>query len=191
MPRWDGETVLTTERLRLRTFRLEDLPIYGAMNEHPDVYRYLGGEPLSRQDSDEIAAWANEVYERDRMGLLAVERLEDRRFLGMCGLHHQSSMPDDVEVAWRLAHEHWGRGYATEAATAWLDYGFDVLGLPEIISMTDADNDRSLAVMRRLGMRFDRIDEIEDEGVLFEALIYVVTADEWRAHRSEVRPRSR
>jgi RimJ/RimL family protein N-acetyltransferase len=125
------------------------------------------------------------------MGLLAVERLDDRRFLGMCGLHHQSSMPDDVEVAWRLAHEHWGRGYATEAATAWLDYGFDVFGLPEIISMTDADNDRSLAVMRRLGMRFDRIDEIEDEGVLFEALIYVVTADEWRAHRSEVRPRSR
>ena len=191
MPRWDGVTVLTTERLTLRTFRREDLPLYASLNAHPDVVRYLGGAPLSRRDSDEIAEWANEVNERERIGLIAVERTADGTFLGMCGLHHQSSMPDHVEVAWRLAPEYWGHGYATEAATAWLDYGFDVLNLTEIISMTDAANDRSLAVMRRLGMRFDRIEEIEDEGVLFEALIHVITADEWRERRPDLRPPSR
>jgi RimJ/RimL family protein N-acetyltransferase len=180
MPRWDGTVVLTTDRLVLRTFRLDDLPQYAALNAHPEVVEFLGGEPLTREDSDEIAEWANDVWEHDRMGLLAVERREDERFLGMCGLHHQSSMPDDVEVAWRLAREHWGNGYATEAATAWLDYGFQTLELPEIISMTDLDNERSLAVMRRLGMRYDRTEKIEDEGIVFEAMIHVITADEWR-----------
>ena len=183
MTRWDGTVVRTTDRLVLRTFRLDDLPHYAALNADPEVVRYLGGAPISREDSDEIAAWANDVYERERMGLLAVERRSDGRFLGMCGLHHQSSMPDDVEVAWRLAPEHWGNGYATEAASEWLEYGFDVLGLPEIISMTVADNDRSLAVMRRLGMRFDRAEQIEDEGILFDGLIHVIAADEWRTSR--------
>jgi len=183
MTRWDGTVVLTTDRLLLRTFRLDDLPSYAALNADPEVARYLSG-PLTREASDEIAAWANDKYERDRMGLIAVERRAGGRFLGMCGLHRQSSMPDDVEVAWRLAHEHWGNGYATEAATAWLDYGFDTLGLSEIISMTDVDNHRSLAVMRRLGMHFDREEQIEDGGVLFDALIHVIAADEWRARRA-------
>jgi RimJ/RimL family protein N-acetyltransferase len=89
---------------------------------------------------------------REELGLLAVERREDGAFLGMCGLHHQESYPDDVEVAWRLAREHWGQGYATEAATGWLDHGFGTLNLPRVISMTDPPNLRSLAVMRRLGM---------------------------------------
>jgi RimJ/RimL family protein N-acetyltransferase len=183
MARWDGTVVLRTDRLLLRTFRLDDLPHYAVLNAHPEVAKYLGGT-LTQEDSDEIAEWANEVYELDHMGLLAVERREDGRFLGMCGLHHQSSMPKDVEVAWRLAHEHWGNGYATEAATAWLDYGFDTLGLPEIISMTDEANERSRAVMRRLGMRFDRVQQIQDEGIAFDALIHVLTADEWRSQRS-------
>jgi RimJ/RimL family protein N-acetyltransferase len=96
--------------------------------------------------------------------LLAVERTDDGVFLGMCGLHHQSSYPDDVGVAWRLAREHWGKGYATEAATAWLDHGFGTLGFPRIISITDLLNVRSLAVMQRLGMTFDHEAQIEDGG---------------------------
>jgi hypothetical protein len=90
-----------------------------------------------------------------RTGLLAIERREDGVFLGICGLHHQQSFPDDVEVAWRLAREHWGRGYATEAATAWVDHAFRALHLPRVISIADRPCMRSLAVMRRLGMVFD------------------------------------
>ncbi|HVD68090.1 MAG TPA: GNAT family N-acetyltransferase [Actinomycetota bacterium] len=101
-------------------------------------------------------------------------------FLGMCGLHHQSSFPDDVEVAWRLAREHWGKGYATEAATAWLDHGFGTLEFPRIISITELQNVRSLAVMQRLGMTFDHEAQIEDEGDVFDAVIYSITAGSWR-----------
>ena len=163
MVEWNGTVVLTTPRLLLRTFRRDDLPLYAALNADPEVARYLGG-PLSRQDSDDIAEWAQECYAREGLGLLAVERRRDGAFLGMCGLHHQQSYPDDVEVAWRLAYEHWGRGYATEAATGWLDHGFGTLGLPRVIAITDPPNLRSLAVMRRLGMVFDHEAEVEDNG---------------------------
>lgn len=183
MVEWNGTVVLTTPRLTLRTFRRDDLPHYAALNADPEVARYLGG-PLTREHSDEIAEWANQVHEEEGIGLLAVERREDGAFLGMCGLHHQASIPDEVEVAWRFAHEHWGNGYATEAATAWLDHAFDTLGLPRVISITDEPNTRSLAVMRRLGMTFDRAEMIEDEGIMFDAVVYVITTEQWRARRS-------
>jgi RimJ/RimL family protein N-acetyltransferase len=181
MASWNGTVVLTTPRLLLRTFRRDDLPHYAALNADPEVVRYLGGEPLSRQHSDEIAEWANEVHEEEGIGLLAVERREDGVFLGMCGLHHQESYPDDVEVGWRLAYEHWGQGYATEAAAAWLDHAFGSLDLPRVISITDPPNVRSLAVMRRLGMTFDHAAQITDEGIAFDAVIYSITAAQWRA----------
>ena len=184
MVRWDGQVVLTTPRLILRTWREDDLPHYAALNADPEVVKYLGG-PLTREHSDSIAQWAQHVYETEGIGLLAVERREDGAFLGMCGLHHQYSVPDEVEVAWRLAHEHWGHGYATEAATAWLDHGFDTLGFPKIISITDPPNTRSLAVMRRLGMTFEREAQIEDEGEVFDAVIHSITAERWRARRAE------
>jgi len=176
---------MRTDRLVLRPFRDADLPLYAALNADPKVAEWLGG-PLSREDSDDIALWANARWEADRLGLLAVERAADGAFLGMCGLHRLRDRPGDVEVGWRLAYEHWGHGYATEAATAWLDYGFDVLGLPRIISVTDEPNLRSLAVMRRLGLTFLENDQITDNGQIFDAVVYAVTAAEWRARRAAV-----
>lgn len=176
---WGGTVVLTTPRLTLRTFRQDDLPLYAALNADPEVVQYLGGEPLTRRHSDEIAEWANQVHEEEGIGLLAIERTADGSFLGMCGLHHQESYPDDVEVGWRLAHEHWGHGYATEAATAWLDHAFGPMGLDRVISITDLPNVRSLAVMRRLGMTLDHEAEIQDEGITFQAVIYSITAEQW------------
>jgi RimJ/RimL family protein N-acetyltransferase len=177
---WDGTLVRTTPRLLLRTFRRDDLPHYAALNADPEVVRYLGG-PLTRQDSDDIAAWAQELHAREGLGLLAVERRGDGAFLGMCGLHHLQSYPDDVEVAWRLAREHWGQGYATEAATGWLDHAFGVLGLPRVISITEPPNLRSLAVMRRLGMVFDHQAEVEEDGAVFQAVVYAITKAQWRS----------
>jgi RimJ/RimL family protein N-acetyltransferase len=113
--------------------------------------------------------------------VVAVERREDGVFLTMCGLHHQRSYPDDVEVAWRLAREHWGHGYATEAATGWLDHGFGALRLPRVISMTDPPNRRSLAVMGRLGMVFDHEAEVEDMGMVFQAVVYAITREQWHS----------
>jgi RimJ/RimL family protein N-acetyltransferase len=180
---WRGESLLKTPRLTLRTFREDDLPLYAALNGDPEVARWLGG-PIDRSHSDAIAEYAEESYERQGIGLLAIERAADGAFLGMCGLHHQSSYPDDVEVAWRLAREHWGYGYATEAATGWLDHAFGTIGLPRIISITERLNARSLAVMQRLGMTYDHEAQVEDEGQLFDAVIYSITDRRWLARRA-------
>ena len=108
MTDWGGVQIAVTPRLIIRTFTEHDLPVYAALNADPEVYRWLSGQPLSREDSDDTAAWAQELFATEGIGLLAVERQEDGEFLGMCGLHHQESYPDEVEVAWRLARESTG-----------------------------------------------------------------------------------
>jgi RimJ/RimL family protein N-acetyltransferase len=177
----EGVVALTTDRLTLRTFRAADLPLYAALNADPEVGQYLGG-PASQDYSNEIAAWANECYATSGLGLLAIERTGDQLFLGMCGLHEQDWYPDDIEIGWRLARAHWGHGYATEAAEAWLDHAFGALDLPRVISIADTDNLRSVAVMQRLGMTFDHHATLPDEetGEPFESVIYSTTAGEWR-----------
>ena len=177
---WAGTVVATTPRLVLRTFRDEDLPLYAALNADPLVVRYLGGSPLRREYSDDIAAWAQESFARQGFGLLAVERRSDGVFLGMCGLHRHSSHRDEVEVAWRFASGYWDNGYATEAATGWLDHGFGDLALDHVISMTDEPNRPSQAVMHRLGMVYDRDIEIVEDGERLTALVHVISAGEWR-----------
>jgi RimJ/RimL family protein N-acetyltransferase len=175
---WSGAVVLETARLVLRTFRSADLAPYAALNADPDVMRYLGGV-ISPAESDDIAAWAQETYAAHRMGLLAIERRTDGVFLGMCGLHHVHWYPD-IEIGWRLAREYWGNGYATEAAAAWLEYGFEMLALPRVISIADVPNSRSIAVMKRLGMTLDHEAELEVDALRFVAAVYAITADRWR-----------
>ena len=184
---WAGEVVLTTPRLSLRTFRRDDVPLYAELNRDSEVVEFLGGEALSAEHTEEIAEWANGLYAREGIGLLAVERREDTRFLGMCGLHHLSAYPDDIEIAWRFARQHWGHGYATEAASAWLDYGFTTKGFARVISVTEPPNVRSLAVMRRLGLTFDHKARISEEGETFDAVIYSIEAQTFRqTHRGEL-----
>ncbi len=174
----------TTDRLVLRPFRDTDLEPWVAMNTDPEVMKYLGGKPLSREESEAITTGVNQRYETDGTGFLAIERRSDGAFLGACGLQREPWYPDDMELGWRLAREYWGHGYATEAASSWMAYGFTELELPRIISITDTPNERSIAVMRRLGMTFDHAAELEEDGDTFEAVIYSITPTAWRSVQS-------
>jgi RimJ/RimL family protein N-acetyltransferase len=177
----EGTVVLDTDRLILRTFRADDLPLYAALNADPEVTRHLGG-PRPAQYSDEIADWANQHYSEARMGLLAVERRADAQFVGMCGVHEQDWYPDDIEIGWRLARAYWGHGYVSEAGTAWLGYAFDVLNRSRVLSITDPENHRSIAVMHRLGLVFDHEADLADEdtGDQFHSVVHSIDAEQWR-----------
>jgi RimJ/RimL family protein N-acetyltransferase len=166
----------TTERLILRPFQDSDLDAWADLNSDPDVMRYLGG-PLTRAESDREAAGINQQWEADRFGFLAIERASDGAFLGAGGLSREAWYPDTLEVGWRLDRSHWGHGYATEAAAHWLAYGFTELGLPRINSVTDTPNERSIAVMRRLGMTFDHTADLTFGGETFNATVYSMTAE--------------
>ena len=145
-------TEVRTERLLLRRWRDADREPFAAMNADPAVVEHLQG-PMSREGSDDFSDRIERHWDEHGWGLWAVEVPEVAPFIGYVGLWPADYVePGMVEVGWRLAREHWGHGYATEAARAALEYGFTDVGLAEIVSFTVPQNERSWRVMERIGL---------------------------------------
>jgi RimJ/RimL family protein N-acetyltransferase len=154
---------LETARLVLREWRDSDRAPFGQLNADPRVAEFLGG-PLDRAASDALVDRIVARWRDDGHGLWAVERREDGAFIGFVGLAAQTfaaTFTPCVEVGWRLAPAAWGHGYASEAARAALRFGFEDLGLDEIVSLTTVTNARSQALMERLGMTRDPEDDFD------------------------------
>lgn len=149
--------MLRTERLVLRAWTDADREPFAAMNADPQVMEFFPAR-LSREESDRLVDRIGEHVARHGFGLWAVEVAGGAPFIGFIGLSvptFAAPFMPCVEIGWRLAAPHWGRGYAVEGARAALAYGFDTLGLAEIVSFTSTTNLRSQRVMERLGMRRD------------------------------------
>jgi RimJ/RimL family protein N-acetyltransferase len=154
---------IQTRRLHLRLWRDEDLPAFAAINADPEVMEHFP-KTLDRAESDAQAARIREHFVRHGFGLWAAEVPGIAPFIGFVGLSiptFEATFTPCVEVGWRLARQHWGQGYAIEAARASLDYGFGQLGLAEIVSFTVPANRRSQAVMLRIGMSSDPRDDFD------------------------------
>ncbi|MEV6123303.1 GNAT family N-acetyltransferase [Streptomyces sp. NPDC052077] len=168
---------LRTDRLVLRRWRDSDLEPWAAMNSDPEVREHLG-DLLTREQSDASVARFQAGFDQRGYGFWAVQSRATGEFIGFAGLDQvDDGMPfSGVEIGWRLARSAWGRGYATEAALAGLAFGFETLGLPEILAVTTAANLRSRGVMRRIGMTRDPADDFDDptapEGPLRPKLLY-------------------
>lgn len=153
--------ILTTGRLRLRGWRESDLIPFAAMNADPVVMRFFPST-LSRAQSDAIARRIMNHFQVHGYGFWAVDVIDGPDFIGFVGLNNcQPELPfaPAVEIGWRLAAAHQGFGYATEAARAALLYGFETLGLEEIVAFTIPANGPSRHVMRKLGMHHDPADD--------------------------------
>jgi len=148
---------LTTARLTLRQWREADLAPFAAMHADPVTMQFLPRCP-SRAESDEFARRLQGELAARGWGLWAVEHRARGEFLGFVGLAapaFEAHFNPCTEIAWRLGREHWGCGYATEAAREGLRFALATLAVPEVVSCAALDNVRSQAVMRRLGMRQD------------------------------------
>lgn len=159
----DAGPTLATARLRLRPWRDDDLPAFAALNVDPDVMAHLPG-PLDRAASDAMAGRIREHFRRRGFGFWAVEVPGVAPFAGFVGLaipRFEAHFTPCIEIGWRLARDHWGRGYATEAARAALDFGFRELDLAEVVAFTVPANLRSRAVMERLGMARSPADDFD------------------------------
>ena len=155
--------VLVTDRLCLRGWQEEDLPAFAALNADPRVMEFLP-KVLSREESDARAAQIIDHFNQHGFGLWAVEVKGGADFAGFVGLNvpaFAAHFTPCVEIGWRLAYEHWGCGYATEAARAALGFAFGTLRLKEIVSFTVPANVRSRRVMERLGMTHSPGDDFE------------------------------
>jgi RimJ/RimL family protein N-acetyltransferase len=179
---------LTTLRLQLRQWRDDDLAPFAALNADPEVMRYFPSV-LTRAESDEFAQYIQAMMAEQGWGLWAVEVFGVASFIGFVGLNRprfEAHFMPTIEVGWRLARGHWGHGYATEAAEAALTFAFDQLHCPEVVSFTAAVNERSIQVMRRLGMTNDPGDDFDHpavaEGTLRRHVLFRIRREQWRPH---------
>jgi len=167
---------LETPRLLLRPLEERDLDEYAAIFADPEVARYLGGEPASREDAwRSMAQFLGHEVLRGWTNNAVVEK-ESGRLLGRCGLWRPEGWPG-LEVGWALARSSWGHGYATEAATAWRDWAFESLDAEELVSVIHRENERSIAVARRIGHRYLR--DIEVRG--YPCVLWGQSRAEWRS----------
>ena len=181
---------LSGDRVRLRRWREEDREAFAAMNCDARVMEFFAS-PLSRGDSDAMTDRIEQHFDEHGFGLWAIEVPGVAPFIGFAGLtwaKFSAPFTPCVEVGWRLAFEHWGHGYATEAARLALGYGFGTLALPEIVSFTSATNHHSRAVMERLGMRRDPADDFDypalpDGHPLRRHVLYRLGSDSYVAMR--------
>lgn len=176
-----------TERLRLRQWRDADKTPFAAINADARVMQYFPAR-LDRAQSDALLGELRHHIDHNGWGIWAVEEKATGTLVGGVGI--QIPAPDlpvfpCVEIAWRLAVGHWGKGFATEAAQGALRVGFDQLGLPEIVAFTPMTNLRSREVMVRLGMRdtgqsFEH-PNVPEGNLLRKHCLYFLSRKQWQA----------
>jgi RimJ/RimL family protein N-acetyltransferase len=154
---------LETSRLRLRRWLDEDREPFATLNADPQVMAHFPSS-LTREQSDELVEKIESGFEANGFGLWALELRGTGAFVGFTGLsvpEFDAHFTPAVEVGWRLERPAWGNGYATEASRAALAFGFERIGLAEVVSFTTVENRRSRAVMERLGMTHELADDFD------------------------------
>lgn len=184
---------LETARLVIRNWEDRDRDLFHRINSDDKVMRFF---PF-RRTRDEADAFLDRIRtgnEARGYGFAALELKETGACVGFAGLHPTEAIPPrpggTVEIGWRLAPEHWGKGYVTEAGEALLRFGFEKLGLEEIVSFAVWNNEPSIAVMRRLGMRhepegdFDHPDVPDTHPHLKRHVFHTLSRKDWRTARA-------
>jgi RimJ/RimL family protein N-acetyltransferase len=181
-------TEFETGRLVLRQWRDADRDPFATLCADPRVMKFFISSVHDRTTADlRIDKWSRRIQEAG-WGFWAVELKKASVFIGFAGFQVPAEdhpcMPC-VEIGWRLAHAHWGNGYATEAASGALRVAFETFSMSEIIATTAVGNLRSSAVMQRIGMRGPeavfRFPDVPETNPLGQHVLYRITRREWQA----------
>ena len=159
----DDLKLLETDRLVLSGWRPDQAADLYRLHGDPQVARYLTatGQPWSKDEMDKALAHWIELFARQRMGKLRVTRKSDGVLVGRCGFGIYG--PEEIpEIGYSLYPEHWGNGYAFEAASALRDWYFRETERPFFLGMADVRNEPSLKVLRRIGMTPTHVGDSED-----------------------------
>ena len=157
------ESLLQTERLRLREMNAGDAPYVLEQLNQPSFIRNIGDRQVrTREDAERyLDSRVIASYRRHGFGMYVVELRSTGEPVGMAGLVKRDSL-EDVDIGYALLERHWGQGYAIEATTAVLAHARQDLGLARVVAITEPDNAGSQAVLRKLGLRFVRILELPE-----------------------------
>mgnify|MGYP001554239794 CR=1 FL=1 len=168
------KVILETERLILREIIPEDESAFFKMDSDPEVHRFLGNSPVKDlAQIKDVIAFIRKQYLENGIGRWAVVEKDSNEFIGWCGLKYFTETINNhihiYDLGYRFSKDHWGKGYATEAAKACLEYGFNKMKLKEIYAMTDSRNLNSNKVLKKLGFTFiEKFDYDGDESDWFK-----------------------
>jgi RimJ/RimL family protein N-acetyltransferase len=152
--------VLETPRLLLRQMTEADAGALVALNRNPNVMRYILSEPPTRTEEDALSALHERIFPQYALGLgrwACIEK-SSGAFLGWCGLKYLAE-EGEYDLGYRFAEEHWGKGYATEAASATRDYARKVLSGKRVVGKAACDNVASCRVLSKIGLTFEGHEE--------------------------------
>ncbi len=165
--------ILETDRLILRRLLVDDAGFIVELLNDPSWLRFIGDKGV-RTLADArayILRGPIDMYARMGFGLYLTELKTDGAPIGLCGLIKRDSL-EDADIGFAFLPRHWGQGYASEAASAVLAYGRNVLGLTRVVAITSPDNDASTRLLAKLGLKFERVLNLGDGGD--EVLLHAV-----------------
>jgi RimJ/RimL family protein N-acetyltransferase len=174
---------IRTNRLYLREFVEADWPAVLAYQSNPDYLRYYPWETRTRRDVQafvqRLVNWQQEQPRKKYQ--LAIVLLAEKQLIGNCGVRLEQSDSQEAELGYEISPDHWGRGYATEAAGAMVTFGFQELDLHRIWAASLADNVGSIRVLEKLGMHYEgRLRENRwFKGRWWDTLLYSLLEQEW------------
>ena len=170
---------VSTERLILRPFEIEDLDLFCDFFQNEGFLRFSSG-PFSRA---RVKEFVEKVIGWDREGLPSqymIELRENGTAIGYCGFFHQTvDEKPEIEIGYRLHPDFWGRGFATEVATSVRDHGFGALKLKRVISLSHPDNAASRRVAQKNGMTLERATTFKG----FPTQVFAISRNQWLALR--------
>ena len=154
--------MLTTKRLTLREFRQSDAPDFYHLNADAEVMKFTGDVPFQSVDEALQFIQNYDAYARYGYGRWSVLITDNEEYIGWCGLKY-SPEKDETDIGFRLMRKHWNKGYATEAAQACINYGFQHLQIPKIVGRAMLANHASIRVLEKIGLQFSHY--FEENGV--------------------------
>jgi len=156
--------VLETDRLILRWLKVADAEFILKLLNEPSFLRFIGDKGVRTIDDarDYLLHGPIASYEKFGFGLYLTELKETHVPIGICGLIKRETLAD-VDLGFAFLPEFWKRGYAFESASAVMAYGKDVIGLGRIVAITDRDNDASITILEKLGLRFERMTKLSED----------------------------
>ena len=187
--------ILETQRLLLRTWCDTDLEPMTTINQDPKVMHYFPAPGNQQQTQDHLER-IDHHQNTYGYSLYAAELKSSVEMIGFVGFIHRTADDFDApfipatEIGWRLATTHWNQGYATEAAQALCHYGFNQLGLPEIVSFTTLHNLPSRRVMEKIGLHHFPQDDFDHPAMekshpLCRQVLYRLTRSEYIKKHSD------
>ena len=153
----DPVNAIETDRWILRTWKDTDLLPFSMMNQDPQVMEFFPA-PLSDSETAALMQTIVSFMDQRGFGLFAAETKDTHEFMGFIGFNEpsfSSYFTPCIEIGWRPRSRFWSQGFATEGAKACLTHGFSNLGFDEVVAFTTKMNEKSIHVMKKLGMTYD------------------------------------